>query len=274
VRRAAATALVLAVTVALVHGQFQGFRGGGRTRIPPRMATARSFDGKFNFCRLMYQQVRREAGGQGWATDYPDAELNFSIRLSELTKTRISRQTDGAANHLVVRATDDELFQCPFLHIEDAGTAAFSDEEVARLRDYLLKGGFLWSDDFWGTDALEAFEAELARILPAIDYPIFDIKPDHPIFRAQFPLARIPQIPSIMHWRGSGGGTSERGSDSDHVDFRGIADRAGRLMVVMTHNTDISDAWEREADDPRFFYQFSPDGYAVGINVVLHALTH
>ena len=76
-----------------------------------------------------------------------------------------------------------------------------------------------------------------------------------------------------MFWRG-GNGTSERGADSARVNFRGIADRNGRLMVVMTHNTDISDAWEREAEDPRFFYQFSPDGYAVGINVVLYALTH
>ncbi len=274
-RRAAATALMLAAAVALVHGQFQGFRGGGRgPRVPPRMATPASFDGSFNFCRLMYQQVRREGGGQGWATDYPDAELNFSIRLSELTKTRISRQPGGEPNHLVVRATDDELFQCPYLHIEDAGTAAFSDEEVTRLRAYLLKGGFLWSDDFWGSYALEAFESELARILPPAEYPIFDITSDHPIFRTIFPIARIPQIPSIMHWRASGGGTSERGSDSDHVDFRGIADPKGRLMVVITHNTDISDAWEREGEDPRFFYQFSPDGYAVGMNVVLYSLTH
>ena len=236
---------------------------------PPRASTAVSPS-----AACTTTPVRREEGGQGWWTDYPDADINFSIRLSELTKTRISRQTGGAPNHLVVRATDDALFQCPFIEIEDAGVASFSDEEVLRLRAYLLKGGFLWSDDFWGPDALESFEAELARILPSSQYPVRDLTPEHQIFRTMFPLEAIPQIPSIRFWRVSGGGTSERGELSARVNFRGIADERGRLMVVMTHNTDISDAWEREGEDPRFFYSFSPAGYAVGINVVLYSLTH
>jgi hypothetical protein len=270
VKRLGIVAVLVLTPTAHANGQF-GFRG---RRTPPRMATPESFDGGFNFCRLQYEQVRWEDGGQGWWTDYPDADINFSIRLSELTKTRISRQPGGEPNYLVVRATDELLFQCPFIEIEDAGTASFSDEEVARLREYLLKGGFLWSDDFWGTLALESFESELARVLPPEEYPIKDITPDHPIFRTMFPLTSIPQIPSIQHWRRSGGGTSERGYDSARVNFRGIADHHGRLMVLMTHNTDISDAWEREGEDPRFFYRFSPDGYAVGINVVMYALTH
>jgi hypothetical protein len=271
--RAASIVAVLALAAAaVVHGQFRGFRGGQR-RMPPRYATPESFDGGFNFCRLQYEQVTHEDGGQGWWTDYPDADINFSVRLSELTKIRISRQ-HGEPNHLVVRATDDALFRCPFIEIEDAGTASFSDEEVERLREYLLKGGFLWSDDFWGPAALQAFEAELARLLPPVEYPVKDITSDHPIFRTMFPLREIPQIPSIQFWWRNSGATSERGSDSEHVDFRGIADHYGRLMVLMTHNTDISDAWEREGEDPRFFYQFSPNGYAVGINVVLYSMTH
>ena len=88
----------------------------------------------------MYEQVRWEDGGQGWWTDYPDADINFSVRLSELTKTRISRQHGGEPNHLVVRATDDALFQCPFIEIEDAGTASFSDEEVARAARVPVEG--------------------------------------------------------------------------------------------------------------------------------------
>jgi hypothetical protein len=273
VTRFAWAALLILAASALAQAQFQGFRGGQR-RFPPRLATSESFDGGFTFCRLQYDQVRWEDGGQGWWTDYPDADINFSVRLSELTRTRISRQRGGEPNHLVVRPTDDALFQCPIVEIEDAGTASFSDEEVVRLREYLLKGGFLWSDDFWGSAALRSFESELARVLPPLEYPIRDITPDHPIFRTMFPLTEIPQIPSIQYWRRSGGETSERGQDSAHVDLRGIADRHGRLMVLMTHNTDISDAWEREAEDPRFFYEFSPKGYAVGINVVLYSLTH
>src|SRR4026207_1066008 len=115
--------------------------GGGRSfrsRIPPRFPTAESFDGSFNFCRGMYQSDRPEMGGQGWSTDYPDADLNFSIRLSELTKAPVGRDSAGNPNHLVVRLTDAALFQCPFLEMEDVGTADFSEIEAARLREYVL----------------------------------------------------------------------------------------------------------------------------------------
>jgi hypothetical protein len=271
--RCAAASVIAALLVTAVSAQdFFPFRRGSM-REPPRFPNADSFDGGFNFCRLMYDSARVEPGGQGWWTDYPDADTNFSIRLSELTKIRVSRQPGGEPNHLVVRITDDALFQCPFVEIEDAGTATFSDAEVSRLRDYLLKGGFLWADDFWGDAAWEYWQAELARVLPPTAYPIRDINPDHPLFRMMFQVKEIPQIPSIQHWRRTGGSTSER-PDSDEVHFRGITDGRGRLMVLMTHNTDISDAWEREGEDPRFFYSFSPAGYAVGINVVVYSMTH
>jgi Domain of unknown function (DUF4159) len=268
--------LALAFVVATsASGQdwWQGGWGGFR-RMPPRFANAGTFDGAFNFCRVMYTSVRREAGGQGWWTDYPDADINFSIRLSELTKTRVSRQVSGEPNHIVVRLTDEALFRCPFVEIEDAGTASFSDEEVAGLRKYLLKGGFMWADDFWGSYAWEMWVTELARVLPPAEYPVRDVTPDHPVFRTMFEVKDLPQIPSIQFWRQSGGGTSERGSDSAQPHIRGISDAHGRLMVLMTHNTDISDAWEREGEDPRFFYSFSPEGYAVGINVLMYAMTH
>jgi hypothetical protein len=107
-----------------------------------------------------------------------------------------------------------------------------------------------------------------------MEYPIVDLPPDHAVFRVMFQLQEVPQIPNIRHWRVTGGETSERGSDSPRVNVRGISDQRGRLLVFMTHNTDISDAWEREGEDPEFFYRFSPNGYAVGINVFLYAMTH
>jgi hypothetical protein len=275
-KRLAACAIAVALAAVVAHAQFPGQRGGfrGFRREPPRFPTADSFDGAYTFCRGMYDSDRREDGGMGWWTDYPDADTNFSIRLSELTKTRISRQPDGEPNHFVVRLTDDLLFQCPMIEMEDVGTMRLSEEEVARLREYLLKGGFLYVDDFWGEWAWEQWVEEIGRVLPPKDYPIVDLTPEHPIFRTMFVVPRLPQIPSINHWRRSGGQTSERGAESAVPDIAGIADRRGRLMVVMTHDTDISDAWEREGEDPRYFYLFSPDGYAVGINIVLYALTH
>lgn len=272
--RVAALSIVAALLVSVARAQAPRSWGWRWVRVPPRFAQADSFDGSFNFCRVMYQSVRREAGGMGWWTDYPSADVNMSIRLSELTKTPISRQKSGDPNHLVVKITDAALFQCPFAIVEDAGTAAFDDQEVERLRAYLLKGGFLWVDDFWGTPAWEHWVGEIRKVLPAADYPIIDLPPDHPVFRTLFQVQQMPQIPSIQFWRMSGGQASERGSDSSHPDVRGISDRHGRLMVLMTHNTDIADAWEREGEDEAFFYRFSVDGYAVGINVLLYAMTH
>jgi hypothetical protein len=273
-KRLALASLFAAVAAAVAGAQ--GFnQGWGRLRYaPPRFPTADSFDGSFNFCRGWYDNDRREPGGMGWWTDYPDADINFSIRLSELTKTHISKQSDGEPNHLVVRLTDDALFSCPWIEMEDVGVMRLSDDEVKRLREYLLKGGFLYVDDFWGEWAWEQWVEEISRVLDPKKYPIFDIPMSHPLFRTMFVVQKLPQIPSINHWMRSGGGTSERGEESAIPDIRGIADEHGRLMVVMTHDTDISDAWEREGEDPRYFYQFSPDGYAVGINVVIYALTH
>jgi hypothetical protein len=248
--------------------------GGFGFRMPPRYADKDSFDGGFNFCRLAYTSVRREESGMGWWTDYPRADQNFMVRFSELTKATVSKDKTGEPMFLVVRTTDEALFRCPFIHVEDAGTAGFTEEEVERLRAYLVKGGFIWSDDYWGTPAWEHWVEQIGRVLPPEEYPIFDIPSAHPIFRTMFDVKRVPQIAHIQFWRRSGGATSERGLDSNQVHFRGIQDAQGRLMVLMSHNTDIADGWEREGDDPRFFEHFSIESYALGINVLIYVMTH
>ena len=273
VRRAGVvTAALVLLAAATAAAQYGGF--GRMRRVPPRFATSdASFDGGFNFCRMMYSSQWREAGGQGWSTDYPDADINFSIRFAELTKTRVSKQPSGVPNHFVTRLTDPFLTRCPFLLGSDVGTMSLRDDEVAALRDYLLKGGFLWVDDFWGPRAWDVLEAEIARVLPPGSYPFRDIGPDHPLYRTMFPLTAIPQIPSIQFWRGSGE-SSERGSDSAEVHLRGITNAKGELLVLATHNTDIQDAWEREGEDPEYFYKYSPNGYATAINIMLYAMSH
>jgi hypothetical protein len=222
----------------------------------------------------MYSSQWREAGGQGWSTDYPDADINFSVRFAELTKARVSKQPTGVPSHFVVRLTDEWLSRCPFVLGSDVGTMQLRDDEVAALRTYLLKGGFLWVDDFWGSRAWDVFEQEMARVLPPGAYPMRDIGPEHPIYRTMFPVPALPQIPSIQFWRGSGGQTSERGSDSAQPHLRGITNASGELMVLATHTTDISDAWEREGEDPEYFYQYSPNGYAMAVNIMLYAMSH
>jgi hypothetical protein len=266
---ALALASLLAIGVGAGHAQriFAGFYG----TTPPRFPNQNSFQGSFTFCRVMFSSDRREK--RGWDTDYPGADINFSIRLAELTKTRVARQTSGTdPEHVVVRLTDEALFRCPFVLFEDAGTIALGPEEISRFREYLLKGGFAFVSDYWGEVAKEQFDEEIGRVLPRADFPIIDLPVDHPLWHTQFQLKEVPQMPSIQSWR-RGGGTTDRGV-SDPVEARAITDARGRLFVVMIHNSDIPDGWEREGEDPQYFYQFSPDAYAVGINVLLYAITH
>jgi hypothetical protein len=174
-----------------------------------------------------------------------------------------------------VRPTDDALFNCPIIVASDAGTVGFAEDEVEHLRQYFLKGGFLWADDFWGEAAWSQWSSQIARVLPPSEFPIEDIALDDPMLHSQFELKHIPQITNIQFWRRSGGReTSERGEETRIVHLRGIRDMHHRIIVLMTHNTDVADSWEREGEDPAFFYQFSPDGYALGIDVLLHVMTH
>jgi hypothetical protein len=193
-------------------------------------------------------------------------------RLSELTRTPISLDTNGEPNYWVVGLKDPALFHCPFTIASDVGTIGLSTEEARNLRDYLLKGGFLWVDDFWGSLAWEQWSAEIHKALP--EYKIVDVPVDHGLRTSMFKVTQVPQVTNINFWRRSGGETSERGSDSPHANFRMIADEHGRAMVVMTHNTDIGDSWEREGEDREFFLQFSPAGYSLGMNVLLYLMTH
>jgi len=266
---AAGAVLVALASVAALGEQRRGGRFGAA--IPP--VGPGSFDGGFQFCRIAFSGNRNGDGG-GWAVDYPRADTNLSIRLAELTKTRVSMDAGGEPKHLVLRLTDAALFQCPFIMMTEVGVAFMNDAEAAALRTYLLKGGFLWADDFWGTYAWDAWSGQIAKALPSGEYPIQDLPLDHPLFRSQFIVTEVPQIPSINFWAGSRGGTSERGADSAEPHARAVVDRRGRVMVLMTHNTDLGDAFEREADNPDYFFTFSVPGYAFGINVLLYAMTH
>jgi hypothetical protein len=274
------TALLSALLVAALLGatatvQAQFRRGGGGRGgfgFTARTARPKDFDGLFHFCRIIFRNSP-EGDGNGWSVDWPRADINLSIRLSELTKLDVSKDATGEPNHLLIHLTDDELFDCPFVMMTEPGGAAFSDQEAAKLRLYLEKGGFLWADDFWGEYAWGWWVGQLRKALPAAEFPIFDVPLDHPMFHTQFEVRKIPQIPSIDFFFGTHR-TSERGADSATPHARAIADKKGRVIVLMTHNTDFGDAFEREGDDATYFLNFGPDGYAFGINAVLYALTH
>jgi hypothetical protein len=257
-----------------VERQRRGGRGGGRGGFSVTPATPEDFDGAWQFCRVAFRQNRNGDGG-GWSVDFPRADINMSIRLSELTKTTVSFAGPQEPNHQVVRLTDSTLFQCPFIMMSEVGAAYMDDTEAEALRTYLLKGGFLWADDFWGDYAYEAWMEQLGKALPPGQFPATDLPKDHPLFRALFDIGGgVPQIASISFWLGSGGGTSERYQESAEAHARGIVDASGRLIVLMTHNTDVGDSWEEEASNPQYFYEFSTKGYAFGVNAIVYAMTH
>ena len=241
----------------------------------PRWATLADFENPgLVFCRGYYEQSLSEDGVYGWFVDYPGLDYNFLVRLSELTKVRVNFDAKKDPVYVVVRLDSPLLFKCPVLFLSDVGTIGLTESEINNLRAYIKKGGFLWVDDFWGSAGWNHWESQIGKVLTPSFYPIIDIPKNHPIMHQFLNVFEIPQIPSIGFWYGNKR-TSERGDDSKDVHFRGIEDSRGRLIVVMTHNTDIGDALERVAyDTGEYFYKFSPIGYAIAINIFLYALTH
>jgi hypothetical protein len=272
---AAGVIAIVGVSVAVCYAQQIWANGYGSTAA--KFPTKDTFTGSFVFCRAIFDSDRREKSG--WRTDYPGADINFSIRLSELTKTDV-KMLHGTGegdmpDPVAVRLTDDSLFQCPFILMEDAGTARFDGLQATRLREYLLKGGFLFVSDYHGTYAKEQFDEEIANVLPPNQYRRVDLTPpDHPIWHTLYPVKAVIQMPSIQSWRRNGGTIEQRNNDGAPPDETGIEDDHGRLMVVMIHNSDIPDGWEREGEDPDYFYRFSPDSYAVAIDIMMYAMTH
>ena len=267
--RAALAFVLLAAATAAAQEIWVG--GGFFSRRATRFAQADDFDGSFLYCRAYYTSH----GRGGWRTDYPGADNNFSVRLAELTLVRVKFDETQQPRHVVVPLSDELLGRCPMLFMEDIESADFAPDEVQSLRRFLLKGGFLWVDDSWGSRAWDNWVRQISRVLPPQNYPLIDIAPGHPLMRTLYDIKEIPQVPNIGFWRRSGQQTSERGWDSSEVYFRGIHDSHGRLMVLISHNTDIADTWEREGEEPRsYFDTFAPRGYAIGVNVVLYAMTH
>ena len=159
-----AICLLLATAAASAAFAQRIWTGGGRFyREPPKWVKEADFDGSFLYCRGFYNSATFEAGGQGWSTDYPGADNNFSVRLAELTRIHVKLNEERAPNYGVVSLTDPLLYKCPVLFMEDVGTLEFSEAEVHALRAYFLKGGFLWVDDYWGDAADEQWTHEIGR---------------------------------------------------------------------------------------------------------------
>lgn len=276
--------------LAIVSGVCLGqrFGRGPRTRpgiipddragVPDWKVDDRFKNDVFTFVRVEYNTDygggfggRRGWGrGGGWRTDWPDSDLNFSFRLQQLTALKVNPEP------ISLPLTDERLFDYPFLYMIEPGRLFFSEEEVVALRRYLLNGGFLMVDDFWGDSAWMNVAEQFKRVFP--DREPTEIPITHEIFRCVYRLKEKPQVPSIHSWQGPGSTVTweeHYDGDSQTVHYKELVDDKGRMMVIFCHNTDLGDGWEREGMDSGYFHEFSEKkSYPMGINIVTYAMTH
>jgi hypothetical protein len=224
----------------------------------------------FTFARVRYSSGYGWGRRGGWQTDFPDSDLNLSYRLQQMTSMKVS--PDGR----VIDLTNPELSVYPWIYIVEPGALQFSDEEVIALRKYLLNGGFLMFDDFWGDRAWANVEREMKRVFPERGF--FELPLEHPLYHCVFDIKEKGQVPAIHTGERSqyDGVTWEyHDGDSRTVHHRAITDDKGRLMVIATHNSDYGDGWEREGENEYYFKNFSEKfAYPMGINIIFYVMTH
>ncbi len=234
----------------------------------------------FTFCRIIRDRDFSASPTSAlWITDFPDSDLNLSFRVQQMTSIKVD------PNGRILRLTDKDLFRYPFIYMSEPGALLLRDEEVPILRKYLLNGGFLMADDFWGEWQWETFAAQMKRVFPERDFA--ELPMSHPIFHSVFDLdveKNKLQVPNSRTGEYSQftGITYEQhprrdGSVEDCIDMhvRALSDDKGRIMILATHNTDNGDGWEREGENDFFFHEFSEKrAFPLGINIIFYAMTH
>jgi hypothetical protein len=261
-RNVVAGALVATVLLAAGFAAAQRKRRASAEQAPGWEVNKDLPDDVFTFARLRYSSWK---SSNNWRIDWPDADFNLSFRLQQLTSLKV--HPEGKT----IDITDENLRDYPFVYMVEPGSLELSEAEIAVLQRYLLGGGFLMVDDFWGEAEWGNFYHEIRRVFPEREPVELDIS--HPIFHTVFDLKEKPQMPSINVWYQTGL-TYER-EDAKQPHYRAIFDDKGRMMVLACHNTDLGDGWEREGEDPRYFRQFSEkQAYPMAINIIFYAMTH
>jgi hypothetical protein len=238
----------------------------------------------FTFARVIFQSdsthdpFRGFGWRLGWWVDYPDADLNLSYRLQQLT----SLQTDPDCR--VLKLTDPALSDYPLLYLEHAGYMRLSEAETKALRNYLASGGALFVNDFWSAREWDGFADQIARVLPHRAWQ--ELTTDHPLFRCVFdlrgPMHRL-RVPTMQFWNPGFDPLDPqspphrifRGEGADEMHIRAMFDDQGRIQILVIHNSDVSDGWEREAENEFYFSRFSEKiAYPLGINIVFFLMMH
>lgn len=254
---AAVLALPLGARAQLEFREYPGFEG--RTAMTELPADY-DVPAEFVVGRLMYP-----GGGISWTVDYPKGDRTLAALLRRFTRMDVR-----SVEQPVSPEDGDDIYYWPFLIAGLAGSWRLSDEDAATLREYLLRGGFIYFDSFFGTGHWNGFEAGMNQIFP--DRPIIDIPPDHPVLHIVYDLSELThsQIPNFQSLLGGGGGWMSDGRDPH---WRGVEDDEGRLMVLIGFNNDTPDAWQW-ADEPRYPAEAANLGLRIGVNIATYLMTH
>jgi hypothetical protein len=279
--------IVLAV-LALLSAEAQRRRGGGRFRqgdeIPPERMKEQEMMQKainpefqedvFTFARLRFEGERGYGygfgGGRMWNDDTPEADLNLIFRLHEVTSLKIR----AGLNYIDI--TTKDLSDHPFVYLASAGNVSLTDEEVAAVRKYLLSGGFIMADDFWGDEQWRHCYEQFKRVFP--DREPVELTLDHRIFHTVFDFKKEPQIPSVGAYERTGQSFDPEFpyNEKNHdPHYYAIYDDKQRMVALLCHNNHYGDGWEHEGDDEDYFDRFSvPMGYDMMINILVYTMTH
>jgi len=236
-------------------------------RLTPRTDFRSRKDSRNSHRKLEFTFARFAYGSNGyrrmWTTDYPEADENFIMGLRNWCQSSLAISDDP----VVCPPTAKELFKYPFMYAVEPGYMELSTEDAANLREYLLRGGFLMLDDFWGEYEWRNVQEQMRKVFP--EYSIKELSLDHPIFHCYFDIDEVVQVPNVNYIYT--GITHEKGGYVPH--YEGIVDESGRVMVFIARNADNGDAWEW-IDEPQYPLKFGLAAYRLGMNLIVYSMTH
>ncbi|MGC3980256.1 MAG: DUF4159 domain-containing protein [Steroidobacteraceae bacterium] len=274
-KRAMWFGLALLLSSALVYAgrEFRVYRGM-ESEADVELPADYQVPAEFVVGRLMYPGRSRGGfggggdwtqGGGSWTVDYPKGDRTFVRLLKRLSLIDV-RSVEQPVNP----DDGDDIFDWPFLIVGMPGNWDLTDAQAAKIREYLLRGGYLLCDSFFGTTEWAGFEAGLKKIFP--DRPVIDLPDDHPMFHTVYDLSERKQVGNFRSMMRNGYGAPYR-DDGAISHWRGVVDDEGRVMVAIAFNNDLGDSWQL-ADEPRYPQEDSNLGIRLGVNYAVYAMTH
>ncbi|MBS1792134.1 MAG: DUF4159 domain-containing protein [Acidobacteria bacterium] len=218
--------------------------------------------GEYTFARLIYES---NGWRRMWTTDYPKADEQFIVGLRDWVRSGLAISDDPIS----VSMQDPKIFKYPFVYAVEPGFMELSEDDAAKLREYLLRGGLLMLDDFWGEYEWQNVQEQVRKIFP--EYTIKELPLDHPLFHCYFDIDEVVQVPNVDNiiYRGR---TDEKGGVVPHYEAV-VNDEDGRVMIFIARNADNGDAWEW-IDEPRYPLKYGLAAYRLGMNVIVYSMTH